>query len=126
MGCRVRREERYEALDTLIGSLVVVVLGTLDEVKQSIAIVRDTLQGSRDSVLLPRIFQRQNAEQQVQMRSQFVSVSECNLNKKKTQCFGKRNLYDKLNVCDSTFYLPQDFRETRVRKVVVFPTTVKK
>ena len=118
MGCRARREERYEALDTLIGSLVVVVLGTLDDVKQSIAVVRDTLQGSRDAVLLPRIFQRQNTEKQVQMRSQLVSVSEGNLNKENR--FGKQNLYDKQNVCDSALPATR-FQRAQRKKSGCFP-----
>lgn len=63
----------------LVGALVVVALGALDDFEEAVAVVGDALEGGVDAVFLPRVFQRQDRQQQVQVRPQFVRVRKRHL-----------------------------------------------
>lgn len=65
MGCRAGSKERHKKLDALIGALVVVVFRTLNDVKEPIAVIWDALKCGVDAILLPRIIERQDTQQEV-------------------------------------------------------------
>lgn len=79
MGELTRREQCDKAFDALISTFVVVVLRALNDVEQPVAIVGDSLERGVDAVLLPRVFQLQHGEEQIQVRPQFVRVGKGNL-----------------------------------------------
>lgn len=72
-------EKRHHHFDTLIGAFLVVVFGPLYGVEQTVAVIRDTLEGVVYAMVLPRILQKQHLQQEIQVRSQLVRVGICHL-----------------------------------------------
>lgn len=75
VGCRWAVGEKIDHhFDTLIGSLLIVVLRFLNRVKEPISVIGYPLEGVVDAMLLPRIFDQQHLIQQIHVRAKFVRV----------------------------------------------------